>query len=347
MFLIGINIRYHAGRKVSIFFAPGPGNCYTILNYMAKYLITGGAGFIGSNIAEKILSQKNQVVVLDNLSTGKEENIKDFIGNPLFSFIKGDIRNKEDVKKAAEGVDFILHHAAEASVALSCEYPAENFDVNVTGTINVLESARQNKIKKFVFAGSSSVYGNLNRPAKEIFPKNPLSPYALGKSFGEELCAFYSKNYKVPTVCLRYFNVFGPRQNPFSEYSAVIPKFINAFIQKQKPVIFGSGRQTRDFVFVEKVAEANLKAASSKFKSGEVFNIASGKSVSLLQLARILGQIFESDTKPEFQKARQGDLMHSSADVSRAKKMLALKLEGDFKEELKKTKEALMLRHSA
>jgi nucleoside-diphosphate-sugar epimerase len=289
---------------------------------MAKYLVTGGAGFIGSNIVEKLLSKKQHVIVLDNLSTGKEENIKPFLKNPLFEFMKADIRNKDEISEAIKDVDYVIHQAAIASVNLSFENPAESFDVNTIGTLNLLQAASKNKIKKFVFASSSSVYGMADGKTSEKIHKGPISPYALSKSFGEELCRLFSKEFKVPTVCLRYFNVFGPRQNIFSEYSAVIPKFISAFIKGESPIVFGTGKQTRDFVYVKDVAEANLKAAKSKFKDGEIFNVASGKSISLLQLINTLNKIFSERKKPIFKKKKSGDIMHSHADIEKIKKEL-------------------------
>ena len=285
-----------------------------------KYLITGGAGFIGSNIIKQILQDGNQALALDNLSTGRKENIEEFFKNPNFEFIEGDITNLEICKKAVLGVDFVLHQAAVPSVQRSVEDPITSNNANVAGTLNMLVASRDAKIKKFVYAASSSVYGdNPELPKREDFPARPISPYALTKYAGERYAQIFYQIYGLPTVCLRYFNVFGPSQNPFSQYSAVIPKFIDNFLKNEKPIIFGTGEQSRDFTFVENVVLANLLAAKSEKGNGEVFNIACGGEVSLNQLVEFLNKITAKNIKPNYQKARQGDVLHSKADISKAK----------------------------
>jgi len=302
-----------------------------------KILVTGGAGFIGSNIVEELLRLKAQVIVFDNLSTGKKENLKDFFGKSNFRFIQGDLRNRKETEKVVKEVEYILHQAAIPSVARSVQDPKSTFEANVLGTLNLLIAAKKYKVKKIVYASSSSIYGPGPIPKKEEMLPNPISPYALSKFTGEKLCQIFSKIYDLPTICLRYFNVFGPRQDPKSEYAAVIPKFIFAFLNEKRPVIYGDGFQTRDFTFIENVIEANLKALHSEFKNGEVFNIACGKQISLLELLDILNKIFNRDVKPYFDKERPGDIKHSFADISKAKKDLNYIPNMFFEEGLKKT----------
>jgi len=304
---------------------------------MKKYLVTGGAGFIGSNIVERLLKMGEGVVVLDNLSTGRKENIKDFLKNPNFEFIQGDLRNQKDIEKAIEGADFILHQAAIPSVTRSILDPKSTFEANAIGTLNLLICAKKYKVKKIVYASSSSIYGPGPVPKKEEMIPNPISPYALSKFTGERLCQVFSKIYKIPTICLRYFNVFGPRQNPHSEYAAVIPKFIFAFFKNERPIIYGDGRQTRDFTFVENVIEANLIATKSQFNSGEVFNIACSKQTSLLELIDILNRIFPKNIKPIFRTGRPGDIKYSFADNKKAKKGLRWQPKISLEEGLIKT----------
>lgn len=301
-------------------------------------LVTGGAGFIGSNIVEKLLESGEKVIVFDNLSTGREENLRNFFKNPNFKFWQGDLRNQKEIEKAIKAVDFILHQAATPSVSRSILDPKSTFEANVLGTLNLLVAAKENKIKKIVYASSSSIYGPTKiLPKNEEMSPNPVSPYALSKLTGEKLCQIFSKIYGIPTICLRYFNVFGPRQNPDSEYAAAIPKFISAFLKNKMPLIFGDGMQTRDFTFVENVVEANLEALYSKFKNGEVFNIACGRQTSLLEIIDILNKIFNKQIKPVFDKQRPGDIKHSYADISRAKKELDYEPKISFQNGLKIT----------
>jgi nucleoside-diphosphate-sugar epimerase len=310
----------------------------TMKNYKkTKILVTGGAGFIGSNIAEKLLSLKAKVIVFDNLSTGRKENIKDFIGKSDFKFIKGDLRNQKEIEKATKGIDYILHQAALPSVQRSILDPKSTFESNNLGTLNLLLAAKKHKVKKVVCVSSSSVYGPGPIPKKEDMLLNPISPYALTKLTGEKICQIFSKIYNLPTICLRYFNVFGPRQNPYSEYAAVIPKFIYAFLKKERPVIYGDGLQSRDFTYVENVVKSNLLAIDSKPNKGEVFNIACGKQTSILELVQVLNGIFSTNIKPCFSKEKSGDIKHSFADISKAKKQLNYEPKISLEKSLKET----------
>lgn len=304
---------------------------------MAKHLVTGGAGFIGSNLIEKLLQKGEKVKALDNFSTGKKENIKDFLKDPNFQFFKIDLRNKRELRKAFAGVDFIFHLAALSSVIDSIFDPQSTFENNVIGTLNLLNVARKYKIKKIVFASSAAVYGPGSNSQREDIIPNPISPYALSKLIGEKLCQLFSRIYNIPTICLRYFNVFGPWQDPNSEYAAVIPKFITAYLKNKSPIIFGDGEQVRDFTFIEDVVEASLKAANSKFRSGEVFNVASGKSISVLELVKILNEIFSRNIKPIFRKERPGDIKFSFADITKIKKNLSWNPKTDIRKGLIKT----------
>jgi nucleoside-diphosphate-sugar epimerase len=304
-----------------------------------KYLVTGGAGFIGSNIVKKLLENGEFVRVVDNLITGKEENIKEFFGNKNFEFIRKDITDLKVCKDAVKDIDFVLHQAAVPSVQRSVEDPLTSNNANILGTLNMLLASKDAKVKKFVYASSSSIYGdNPELPKKEDFPVRPISPYALTKYAGERYCQIFWQIYGLPTVCLRYFNVFGPKQDPFSQYSAVIPKFIDCFLQEKRPVIFGNGEQSRDFTFVENVVQANLLAVNSNEKaSGGVFNIACFNSTNLNQLVRYLQEITGKNLEPGYQPVRKGDVPHSLADISKAKNILGYKPEINFKEGLQKT----------
>lgn len=305
---------------------------------MAKYLITGGAGFIGSNITKKILENGDFARVLDCLSTGKRENIQEFLGNKNFELIEGDITNLETTKNAVKGIDVVFHEAALASVPRSIKDPVASNNANIIGTLNMLVAARDEGVKKFVYASSSSIYGdNPELPKKEDFPIMPISPYALTKYVGERYCQIFWKIYGLPTICLRYFNVFGPKQDETSQYSGVIAKFIKCFIKGETPVIFGTGDQSRDFTFIDNVVLGNLLAASAKEGNGEVFNIACQKQTSLNQLVEFLNEISGKNIKPEYQPERQGDVPHSLADISKANRALNYKPLVEFKEGFEKT----------
>ena len=302
-----------------------------------KILITGGAGFIGSNIVKKLLELGKFVRVVDNFSTGRRENIKEFLNNPNFELIEGDISNIETTKMVVKGMDFVLHEAAIPSVPRSINNPFASNKSNIDGTLNILIASRDEGIKKLVCASSSSVYGDsLKLPKQEDDPINPISPYALTKFTSERYCQLFSKLYGLPTICLRYFNVFGPKQDPGSQYSAVIPIFIKAILNNKSPIIYGDGEQSRDFTYVDNVVSANILAMNSKV-SNKVINVACEEKTSLNDLLNYINQILEKNIKPIYEKARLGDVKYSLADISKAKKLLSYKPKITIKEGLKKT----------
>lgn len=288
------------------------------------FLITGGAGFIGSNLCEVLLNKAYKVRCLDDLSNGKQSNIDLFIENPNYTFINGDIRDLDTCLKACEGVDYVLNQAAWGSVPRSVEMPLLYEEINIRGTLNMMEAARKNKVKKFVYASSSSVYGDEpNLPKKEGKEGNLLSPYAVTKRVDEEYGKLYTKLYELDTYGLRYFNVFGKRQDPNGSYAAVIPKFIKMLLNDERPVINGDGMQSRDFTYVENVIEANLKACKASHEvAGEVYNIAFGGREYLIDIYDGLCKALGKDIKPIFKSERAGDIKHSNADISKAKEML-------------------------
>ncbi len=296
------------------------------------FLVTGGAGFIGSNLCEVLLNKGYTVRCLDNLSTGKQENVDLFIDNPDYSFIKGDIRDFDTCRKACKDVNYVLHQAAWGSVPRSVEMPLLYEEINIRGTLNMLEAARENKVEKFVYASSSSVYGNnLSLPKHEGCEGALLSPYALTKHVGEEYGKIYTKLYNLDTYGLRYFNVFGKRQDPDGDYAAVIPRFIKQLLNGEQPVINGDGMQSRDFTYIENVVEANLKACKApKEAAGEVFNIAYGGREYLLDIYVELCKALGKKVEPIFTSERKGDIKHSNADISKAKNVLGYDPDYDF-----------------
>lgn len=300
------------------------------------FLVTGGAGFIGSNLCEAILSMGYKVRCLDDLSTGKQENVDLFIDNENYSFIKGDIRDLDTCMEACKGVDFVLHEAAWGSVPRSIEMPIFYEEVNIRGTLNMLEAARQQGVKKFVYASSSSVYGDHpTLPKKEGQEGNVLSPYALTKKTDEEYAKLYTKLYGLDTYGLRYFNVFGRRQNPEGAYAAVIPKFIKQLMNDEAPTINGDGKQSRDFTYIENVIEANLKACKASSEvAGEAFNIAYGGREYLIDIYYGLCKALGKDIEPKFGPNRKGDIRHSNADITKAKNMIGYNPEYSFSEGL-------------
>jgi len=299
-----------------------------------KYLVTGGAGFIGSNLAEALLRKGETVRVFDNFSTGKRANIK---GLDL-EIIEDDIRNLEECRKAALGMDFIIHMAALTSVPASVADPLHSNAVNITGTLNMLTAAREAGVKRFVFASSASVYGDEPEQVKtERSGIRPLTPYALGKLAGEEYCRMFFNLFGLETVCLRYFNVFGPKQDPKSEYAAVIPKFITALLGGKRPVIYGDGKQTRDFIFIGDVIQANLLACTRPGVAGGVFNIACDRGISLLQLLDEIKAISGDNIDPIFEPARIGDVRHSHADIGLARTHLGFEPSFTFNRAIEKT----------
>ena len=304
---------------------------------MSLYLVTGGAGFIGSNIVEKLLSIGEKVRVLDNFSTGKRGNILPFLDR--IELVEGDIRSYHIVREAVDGVDFILHQAALPSVPRSIKDPITTNEVNVAGTLNILEAAKNTGIKRVVYASSSSVFGNSAiLPKKEDMATEPVSPYAVSKLAGEKYCKVFFKVFGLETVILRYFNVFGPKQDPTSQYSGVIAKFINAFLNNKPITVYGDGEQSRDFTYVEDVVEANIISANcSSDCAGEVFNAARGDRVTLNQMIKLLKEIFNIDKQVIYTAPRPGDVKHSEADVSKIERELGYKTKTAFKDGLTKT----------
>ena len=290
----------------------------------SKFLVTGAAGFIGSNLCEAILSMGYKVRALDDLSTGKQENIDMFLNNPNYEFVKGDIKSLDVCMSACEGIDYVLNQAAWGSVPRSIEMPLFYSLNNIQGTLNMLEAARQKGVKKFVYASSSSVYGDEpNLPKKEGIEGNLLSPYAVTKMCDEEWAKQYTKHYGLDTYGMRYFNVFGRRQDPDGAYAAVIPKFIKLLINGEAPTINGDGKQSRDFTYIENVIEANLKAClASSEVAGQAFNIAYGGREYLIDIYYGLTQALGVDIEPNFGPERAGDIKHSNADISKARNLL-------------------------
>lgn len=296
---------------------------------MSRFLVTGGAGFIGSHIVETLVKKGHYVRVLDNFSSGKIANLKGF--QKKVNLIEGDICSKEVCMKSAKNIDFVLHQAALRSVPRSMKEPHEYNRVNIDGTVNMLEASVENKVKRFVFASSSSVYGDAKKfPEKENFTPGPISPYALSKLAGEYYCKIFSLYFGLPTVSLRYFNVFGPRQALDDDYAVVIPKFINCILNNHQPPIFGNGKQSRDFTFVQNVVLANLAAIKANQVKAGVFNIAAGKSITILDLVKALNQFLGKDIKPLFLPLRPGDVFRTLADINHASKLLSFKPVVDF-----------------
>ena len=330
---------------------------------MSKYLVTGGAGFIGSNIVERLLKEGHFVRVLDNFSSGKEENLSfttviasEAKQSQPFHLIRGDIRDYDTCLKACDNIDYILHQAALRSVPKSMENPYEYNEVNINGTLNMLKAAKECGVKRFVFASSSSIYGDTDIfPQKESHLPKLISPYALTKLTGEYYCRIFSQNFGLETVSLRYFNVFGPRQALDDEYAVVIPKFITCILNNEQPPIFGNGKQSRDFTYIDNVVEANILAATvhkrglSHFcqssrvaKIGtvpfyHVLNIANGKDNTVLALVYTLNKIIGKSIKPQFKPIRLGDVFKTLADISKAQRSLGYQPKVGFREGLVKT----------
>ena len=301
------------------------------------FLVTGGAGFIGSNLCEAILKLGYRVRCLDDLSTGKQANVDIFLDNTKYEFVKGDIKNLDTCMKACEGVDYVLNQAAWGSVPRSIEMPLFYCANNIAGTLNMLEAARQNNVKKFVYASSSSVYGDEpNLPKKEGREGNLLSPYAVSKRADEEWAKQYTMHYGLDTYGLRYFNVFGRRQDANGAYAAVIPKFIKQLLNGERPIINGDGKQSRDFTYIENVIEANLKACMAPSKvAGEAFNIAYGGREYLIDIYYGLTEALNVDIEPVFGPDRAGDIKHSNADISKARMMIGYNPEWSFERGIK------------
>jgi nucleoside-diphosphate-sugar epimerase len=302
---------------------------------MQKYLVTGGAGFIGSNICKRLVRDGFSVRVIDNLLTGKKSNLNSIIGD--IDFIEGDMGDYETACDALKGVDVVLHQGALPSVPKSVDEPAATHRHCVDATFNMLLAARDCGVKKFVYAASSSAYGDSpTLPKIETMPTNPLSPYAAAKLFGEYYCSVFNKVFGLDTIALRYFNVFGPFQDPTSQYAAAIPAFVTSILKDTAPTVYGDGEQSRDFTYIDNVVEANLCAARTEDTKGEVVNVACGDSVTVNEIIKMINDIVGKDVKPEYAPTRAGDVKHSMADISKAEKIINYKPVVSFKDGLKK-----------
>ncbi len=303
---------------------------------MRVFLVTGGAGFIGSNIAEKLVKRGDRVRVLDNLSTGHLDNLADFRDG--VEFIEGDICDPETVQKAVAGVDCVFHEAALASVPRSVRAPLDTNAACVTGTVTLLDAARRAGVRRVVYAASSSAYGDQPTCSKrETDMPMPISPYGAAKLAAEFYMKAFAATYDIETVSLRYFNVFGPRQDPNSQYSAVIPLFITAMLSGRRPIVYGDGLQSRDFTFVDNVVHANLLAADAPGVSGRMFNCANGRTTDLLTLLRILNELLGTDIRPVHEAPRTGDVRESLADITQARRMLGYETQVGFEEGLRRS----------
>jgi UDP-glucose 4-epimerase len=301
---------------------------------MRTFLVTGGAGFIGSHLAEALVRRGDKVRVLDDLSSGREKNLAAFRGR--IEFIRGDTADPPTIARAVEGVDCVFHQAALASVPASLEQPLRSHAACATSTAVVLDAARRAGVRRVVYAASSAAYGNLPGEVKrESDPLDPLSPYAAAKIAGEMYCHAFHASYGLETVALRYFNVFGPRQDPHSQYSAVIPLWISAILAGRQPVVFGDGLQSRDFSFVANVVQANLLAADSPAAVGQTINVADGRAITLLELLETLNRLLGTRVEPRFDPPRPGDVRHSLADISLAEQLLGYRPQVSFEDGLR------------
>jgi nucleoside-diphosphate-sugar epimerase len=303
---------------------------------LTLYLVTGGAGFIGSSIVAELARHGERVRVLDNLSTGRRDNLGPFLER--IDFIEGDLRDLPTVRQAVEGVDYVLHHAALASVQRSVDDPLATHAANTTGTLHLLVAARDTGVRRVVYASSSSIYGDSpTLPKREDMLPRPKSPYAVSKLTAAHYCQAFTEVFGLETVSLRYFNVFGPRQDPTSQYAAVVPLFITAMLQGESPVVYGDGHQSRDFTFVSNVVRANLLAATAPNVGGRVFNVACGQRYTLLDLIATLNDILDTRITPIHTAPRPGDVRHSLADITAAQEALGYRVEVDFHEGLRRT----------
>jgi UDP-glucose 4-epimerase len=303
---------------------------------LSFYLVTGGAGFIGSHIVAELARRGERVRVLDDFSTGKETNLAPV--SQAIELVRGDLRDLDTVRRAVSGVDYVLHQGALPSVARSVDDPLTNDACNVVGTLNLLIAARDAGVRRVVYASSSSVYGDSPTfPKREDMRPAPKSPYAVSKLASEHYCQAFTEVYGLETVSLRYFNVFGPRQDPTSQYAAVIPLFITALLRKEPPTVHGDGQQSRDFTYVANNVQANLLAATAPGVAGQVFNVACGKRYTLLELLDILRSILNTDVTPVHIAPRPGDVRHSLADISKAQQALGYRVDVSFEEGLRHT----------
>jgi len=306
------------------------------------FLVTGGAGFIGSNIAEAIARRGDRVRVLDNFTTGRRENLA---GLEQVEVVEGDLRNPPDVKRAVAGVEGVFHEAALRSVPRSVDDPLSSNEVNITGTLNLLMACREAKVRRVVYASSSSAYGDdPTLPKVETLPAVPISPYAISKLAAEHYCRTFARLYGLETVSLRYFNVFGPRQNPESKYSAVIPKFLEQALARIPLEIHGDGEQSRDFTYIDNVVQGNLKAMDAPGVSGEVFNVACGARFTLLDIADAIGKFLGRELERNHVASRPGDVRHTLADISKAQRMLGYRPEVTFEDGIRRTCEYFVTR---
>lgn len=307
------------------------------MSLTTKVLVTGGAGFIGSNLTEELLKQGAKVIVLDNLITGFKENLEEIKGD--FDFIEGDINDDDKLRKSLEGVEIVFHQAALPSVPRSVEDPVETHQACVNGTFNLLLKSKESGVRRVIYAASSSAYGNQKTlPKVETMLPMPFSPYAGAKLMGEYYCQIFSQVYGLEAICLRYFNVFGPRQNPSSQYSGVISRFIDSLMSGVKPVIYGDGEQSRDFTFIANVVDANIKAAATSKGIGEVINVANGERITLNELFDVLKKITgKEEIEAEYLSERTGDVKHSQADNTKAKICLDYKKLFDLEDGLRET----------
>jgi len=315
--------------------------------HISKVLVTGGAGFIGSHLVDRLMNEGYEVVVLDNFSAGKIENVQRLLGDQSFHLIKGDIRNLEDARKAVGDVDAVFHLAAIVNVPLSIEDPLLVNDVNVRGTLNLLEASLKENIQRFVYVSSCAVYGEAHHlPINEEHPIMPLSPYGISKFTAEHHCKIFHKIHGLKTVCLRFFNVYGPRQSE-GPYSGVITQFISRLKQGKPPVIYGDGEQTRDFVYVEDVVEACMLALGCQHCAGEVVNVGTGKPTKINELAKVLVRMFgESGVKIEYAPVRAGDIRNSYADISKAEQVLRYKPRVGLEEGIRRLLQVLCMKAS-
>jgi len=299
--------------------------------------VTGGAGFIGSHLVDRLLDENFEVIAIDNLSNGKLENIKHNLDKENFRLMKCDIADLKSVKHSIEGVDAIFHEAALTSVEMSIRRPILTNNINVTGTLNLLEAALASKVKRFVFASSVAVYGDVCPPQKEDMPTRPISPYAVSKLAAENYVKVFHDVYGLETVCLRYFNVYGPRQRGDSSYGGVITKFIQRLLRNESLLIYGDGNQSRDFIHVQDVVEANMLALENEEADGEILNVGTGKSTSINELARMLLELMNKNCgKIVHARAKRGDIRYSCADTTKAKKIIGLNPKYTLEDELRK-----------
>ncbi|MGQ9858786.1 MAG: SDR family oxidoreductase [Thermodesulfobacteriota bacterium] len=314
---------------------------------MAVFMVTGGAGFIGSHIVDRLVEEGHRVKVVDNFSTGRRENLAHLEGHPSVQMAEGDVCDWEFLIQAMEGVDYVLHQAAIPSVPRSVSDPVSSHRVNVEGTLKVLMASREAGVSRVVLASSSSVYGDVEGGSvaalskKESLPPRPLSPYAATKLAAEGYCLAFYHSYGLETVILRYFNVFGPRQDPTSQYASVVPRFASALIGGKQPVIYGDGLQTRDFTYVSNIVDANLMACQALGAAGGVFNVACGRSISVLQLLDSMARALGTKAEPRFEPPRPGDVRHSRANISLARKILGYRVGVDFQRGIAMTLDAM------